>query len=145
MYLQLIAHYSMASLCQSRSLFAVALSPWLFLMPSAHLHAVQALPPKVQAQAFSIIVVPCRTNLLYSLQLGHIYPKPGAPLSEQVIIDLSQNPEELAAAKGDEYPLIFRLETISEKGLADGHILEVCVQLQSKRAHMPNGSIICLH
>jgi len=79
------------------------------------------------------------------LQLGHIYPKPGAPLSEQVIIDLSQNPEELAAAKGDEYPLIFRLETISEKGLADGHVLEVCVQSQSKRAHMPNGSIICLH
>jgi len=78
------------------------------------------------------------------LQLGHIYPKLGAPLSEQVIIDLSQNPEELAAAKGDEYPLIFRLETISEKGLADGHVLEVHVQSQSKRAHMLNGSIICL-
>ena len=78
------------------------------------------------------------------LQLGHIYPKPGAPLSEQVVIDLSQNPEELAAAKGDEYPLIFRLETISEKGLADGHVLEVCVQLQLKGAHMVNGSICCL-
>ncbi|KAA6426504.1 MAG: hypothetical protein FRX49_03614 [Trebouxia sp. A1-2] len=60
----------------------------------------------------------------YGKGLGHIYPKPGAPLSEQVVIDLSQNPEELAAAKGDEYPLIFRLETISEKGLADGHVLE---------------------
>ena len=72
------------------------------------------------------------------LQLGHIYPKPGAPLSEQVIIDLSQNPEELAAAKGDEYPLIFRLETISEKGLADGHVLEVCVQLQPKLAQWQN-------
>lgn len=59
------------------------------------------------------------------VQLGHVYPRPGSPLSEQVIIDLSQNADELAAAKGDEYPLIFRLETISEKGLLDGHVLEV--------------------
>ena len=59
------------------------------------------------------------------LQLGHIYPKPGAPLTEQIIVDLSQNPKELLFAEGDTYPLIFRLETISEKGLTDGHVLEV--------------------
>ena len=56
-----------------------------------------------------------------------MYPRPGAPLSEQVIIDLSENPQELIAAEGDVYPLIFRLETISEKGLADGHVLEVTI------------------
>lgn len=60
-----------------------------------------------------------------TLQLGHVYPSPGAPLSEQVIIDLSENPQELTTAEGDVYPLIFRLETISDKGLADGHVLEV--------------------
>lgn len=59
------------------------------------------------------------------VQLGHVYPSPGAPLSEQVIIDLSENPQELTTAEGDVYPLIFRLETISDKGLADGHVLEV--------------------
>ena len=59
------------------------------------------------------------------LQLGHVYPRPGAPLTEQVIIDLTENQQELAAAEGDVYPLIFRLETISDKGLADGHVLEV--------------------
>lgn len=60
-----------------------------------------------------------------AVQLGHTYPSSGAPLSEQVIIDLSENPKELSAADGDVYPLIFRLETISDKGLADGHVLEV--------------------
>ena len=71
------------------------------------------------------------------LQLGHVYPSPGAPLSEQVIIDLSENPQELTAAEGDVYPLIFRLETISDKGLADGHVLEViaCVQGKCSACH----------
>ncbi|KAL3141998.1 hypothetical protein ABBQ32_004641 [Trebouxia sp. C0010 RCD-2024] len=60
----------------------------------------------------------------YPKGLGHTYPNPGAPLSGQVIVDLSENPQELTAAEGDVYPLIFRLETISDKGLADGHVLE---------------------
>lgn len=71
------------------------------------------------------------------LQLGHVYPSPGAPLSEQVIIDLSENPQEFTAAEGDVYPLIFRLEAISDKGLADGHVLEViaCVQGKCSACH----------
>lgn len=60
----------------------------------------------------------------YVKGLGHVFPRPGAPLTEQVIVDLSQNPEELSAATGDTYPLIFRLETISDKGLTEGHVLE---------------------
>lgn len=67
-----------------------------------------------------------------TLQLGHVYPSPGAPLSEQVIIDLSENPQELTTAEGDVYPLIFRLETISDKGLADGHVLEVIAHARGK-------------
>lgn len=63
------------------------------------------------------------------MQLGHTYPNPGAPLSGQVIVDLSENPQELTAAEGDVYPLIFRLETISDKGLADGHVLEVLTHI----------------
>lgn len=63
--------------------------------------------------------------MVANLQLGHVFPRPGAPLTEQVIVDLSQNPEELSAASGDTYPLIFRLETISDKGLTEGHVLEV--------------------
>ena len=73
-----------------------------------------------------------RTDLWVGLQCGHVYPSPGAPLSEQVVIDLSENPQELLAAEGDVYPLIFRLETISDKGLADGHVLEVLVLVQGK-------------
>ena len=65
------------------------------------------------------------------MQLGHVFPRPGAPLTEQVIIDLSQNPEELVAANGDTYPLIFRLETVSEKGLTEGHVLEVSQIVQT--------------
>lgn len=68
------------------------------------------------------------------IQLGHVFPRPGAPLTEQVIIDLSQNPEELVAANGDTYPLIFRLETVSEKGLTDGHVLEVSLLLLRQQA-----------
>lgn len=73
-------------------------------------------------------------HLPVDLQLGHVYPTPGAPLSEQVIIDLSENPQELTAAEGDVYPLIFRLETISDKGLADGHVLEVIAHVHCKQS-----------
>ena len=76
------------------------------------------------------------------LQLGHVFPRPGAPLTEQVIIDLTQNPEELVAANGDTYPLIFRLETVSEKGLTEGHVLEVA-SLLSKALSLSYHANMC--
>lgn len=98
--------------------------PFLFTLQNSH-HYI--LSPQVHMQCcFDLNVnAPVLNMLLCALQLGHVYPRHGAPLSEQIIIDLSQSPQELAAAEGDTYPLIFRLETISEKGLADGHVLEV--------------------
>lgn len=78
------------------------------------------------------------------LQLGHVFPRPGAPLTEQVIIDLAQNQEELVAANGDTYPLIFRLETVSEKGLTEGHVLEVA-SLFSTALSLSYHANMCAH
>ncbi|KAK9824223.1 hypothetical protein WJX72_008630 [[Myrmecia] bisecta] len=52
------------------------------------------------------------------------FPPPSADVSHAVL-DLSRYDwAELSKANGDTYPLVVRLETITEKGLADGHTLQ---------------------
>lgn len=59
------------------------------------------------------------------MQLGLVYPKDGA--AAQAIIDLSQYSasELLGVQEGVQYPLVIRLETVTEKGLSEGHSLSV--------------------
>lgn len=55
-------------------------------------------------------------------QLGLKFPKPGAESAHQHIIDLGRHHEaSLMAAAGHTFPLIIRLETITE----EGHSLQV--------------------
>ncbi|KAK9823998.1 hypothetical protein WJX72_006880 [[Myrmecia] bisecta] len=52
------------------------------------------------------------------------FPPPSADVSHAVL-DLSRYDwAELSKANGDTYPLVVRLETITEKGLAEGHTLQ---------------------
>ena len=60
------------------------------------------------------------------LQFNHTFPRQGAPDSEQIILDLTRlDVQKLSAAEGTSYPLVLRLETISAKGLEEGHTLQV--------------------
>ena len=60
------------------------------------------------------------------LQLGLKFPKPGAESAHQHTIDLKLHPEaSLMAAQGHTFPLIIRLETITEDGAKAGHSLQV--------------------
>ena len=60
------------------------------------------------------------------LQFNHTFPRQGAPDTEQIILDLTRlDVQKLSAAEGTSYPLVLRLETISAKGLEDGHTLQV--------------------
>lgn len=59
-----------------------------------------------------------------SLQLGHKYPKDGT--SPHAVIDVALYEErQLTFADKDTYPLIIRMEVITDKGKADAHTLEV--------------------
>ena len=69
------------------------------------------------------------------MQLGHVYPAANAPEAQQTIIDVSQYEEQqLMQAADNTYPLVFRLETISEKGAADRHTLQVCMRSMQSHA-----------
>ena len=58
------------------------------------------------------------------MQLGAHFPKPEGP---EVIIDVSLFEErQLTAVSGDTYPLIIRLECVSDKGKTESHQLKVC-------------------
>jgi hypothetical protein len=60
------------------------------------------------------------------MQLGLKFPKPGAEAAHQHTIDLKLHPEaSLMAAQGHTFPLIIRLETITEDGAKAGHSLQV--------------------
>jgi hypothetical protein len=60
------------------------------------------------------------------MQLGLKFPKPGAEAAHQHVIDLSLHPEaSLMAAQGHTFPLIIRLETITEDGAKGDHSLQV--------------------
>ena len=60
------------------------------------------------------------------LQLGLKFPKPGAEAAHQHVIDLSLHPEaSLMTAQGHTFPLIIRLETITEDGAKADHSLQV--------------------
>ena len=57
------------------------------------------------------------------MQLAAQFPKPEGP---EVIIDVSQFEErQLTAVSGDTYPLIIRLECVSDKGKTESHSLQV--------------------
>ena len=70
--------------------------------------------------------VPTRQTCDISLgfvQLAAQFPKPDGP---EAIIDVSQFEErQLTAAHGDTYPLIIRLECVSDKGRTESHQLQV--------------------
>lgn len=57
------------------------------------------------------------------VQLGAHFPKPEGP---ETIIDVSLFEErQLTAVSGDTYPLIVRLECVSDKGKTESHQLKV--------------------
>ena len=57
------------------------------------------------------------------MQLGKAYPPPGAAAA---VIDLDRYDErQLMSQSSGAYPLIVRMETVTEKGLAEGHSLQV--------------------
>ena len=57
------------------------------------------------------------------MQLAAQFPKPEGP---EVIVDVSQFEEQqLTAVSGDTYPLIIRLECVSDKGKSESHSLQV--------------------
>ena len=65
--------------------------------------------------------------LWVSLQLAAQFPKPEGP---EAIIDVSQFEErQLTGAYGDTYPLIIRLECVSDKGKTETHQLQVASHL----------------
>ncbi len=56
-------------------------------------------------------------------QLGKAYPPAGATAA---VVELDRYDErQLLAPEGGAFPLIVRMETVTEKGLADGHTLQV--------------------
>ena len=61
------------------------------------------------------------------LQLGLGFPRAGTDAATQAVVDLSLYEEtELSAVQdGNRFPLIIRLETVTEKGLSEGHSLSV--------------------
>lgn len=71
----------------------------------------------------------CRStpeHMCCCLQLGLKFPKPGAEAAHQHVIDLSLHPEaSLMTAQGHTFPLIIRLETITEDGAKADHSLQV--------------------
>jgi hypothetical protein len=74
------------------------------------------------------------------LQLGLKFPKPGAEAAHQHIIDMSVHSEALLmAAQGHTFPLIIRLETITEDGIKAGHSLQVCGRFHTSHLsqHLP--------
>ena len=66
-------------------------------------------------------------NLFVCMQLGLAFPKAGTDAATQAVVDLSLYEEsELSAVQdGNRFPLIIRLETVTEKGLSEGHSLSV--------------------
>lgn len=67
-----------------------------------------------------------RTFVWCTRQLGLKFPKPGAEAAHQHVIDLGRHPEaSLMAAEGNTFPLIIRLETVTERGAKEGHTLQV--------------------
>ena len=60
------------------------------------------------------------------LQFNHSFPRQGAPDAEQIILDLTRlDVQKLSTADATSCPLVLRLETISAKGLEEGHTLQV--------------------
>ena len=88
---------------------------------------------------FGVATVLGATTLCFSscyLQLGLQFPAAGAAGAMQHMIDLARHPEATlllagGGAGGNTHPLIIRLETITERGLQEGHTLEV------PRPHLP--------
>eukprot|EP00891_Asterochloris_glomerata_P009535 jgi/Astpho2/9535/fgenesh1_pg.00146_%23_2_t len=62
---------------------------------------------------------------MYDKGFNHTFPRQGAPDAEQIILDLARlDVQKLSVAEGNSYPLVLRLETISAKGLEEGHTLQ---------------------
>lgn len=68
-------------------------------------------------------------RVLYDKGLGHIFPPPGDDEPGKVhTLDLNlyshSDLTNLSLSKTDSYPIVIRLETVTDKGLQDGHKLE---------------------
>ena len=96
-----------------------------------------------QALSSSVHPTPCS-------QLGLKFPKPGAEVAHQHVVDLGQHDEAaLMAAEGNTFPLIIRLETVTERGLKEGHSLQVstgaagCHEVADGCVHRGNHGMTC--
>jgi hypothetical protein len=60
------------------------------------------------------------------LQLGLVFPPPGGA-ALPCLLDTAQHDETALQSVGsrDTYPLVIRLESVSERGVKEGHTLEV--------------------
>lgn len=72
-----------------------------------------------------------KADLATTLQLGFKFPKSGAEGAHQHVVDLGRHSEAaLMAAEGNTFPLIIRLETVTDRGAKEGHSLKVgCTSL----------------
>jgi hypothetical protein len=89
-------------------------------------------------------------HISWCLQLGLKFPKPGAEAAHQHIIDMKLHPEaSLMAAQGHTFPLIIRLETITEDGAKSGHSLQVsaidlqCLETSEQLCSLLQTAISC--
>ena len=77
-------------------------------------------------------------------QLGLKFPREDAEGAAAHIIDLAKHAEAaLAAADGNTYPLIIRLETVTERGLKEGHTLQVRFFVLDGNAQAVAGCVVC--
>ena len=71
----------------------------------------------------------CRLTTCWMwVQLGKAYPPPGVAAA---VIDLDRYDErQLMSQSSGAYPLVVRMETVTEKGLVEGHSLQVFLSLR---------------
>lgn len=68
------------------------------------------------------------------MQLGLKFPKAGAP--EAVIDTGAYEERQLTAADKDTYPLVIRMETVTDKGRSDAHTLQVRALLSRQDSYL---------
>lgn len=80
----------------------------------------------MQSALMHLLLLSVAKCMCWRLQLGLKFPKPGAEAAHQHVIDMNLHPEAaLMAAQGHTFPLIIRLETITEDGAKADHSLQV--------------------
>lgn len=66
------------------------------------------------------------TDLENHVQLGFKFPNAGAEGAHQHVVDLGRHSEaSFMSPEGNTFPLVIRLETVTERGAKEGHSLQV--------------------